>query len=176
MKRKNKPVRFNRLSCFFTFIVTIILLIVTCFGLFAFTLSSPHLMCFGTFFPPPHKMEQQARIQFPESATNIQYEIRETGTKGLEINCTIGIQFEMSPDDFDTFRASTLVDEFEFQQLLGNLFDYRMRLLNWAQPQNSIAGYNTVVPLSPNVSQWIFIDTNHPDSWVVYVISNEYRF
>lgn len=154
--------------------MTIILSIVSCFGLLLFAFTNPYLIYFGTFLPSNSHIEKLARIQFPDSATNITYKFEETGEL-VAPECTISLQFEMNPEDFETFSESTLIEDFEVVRLEhDDFFSNKMEDMSWLQPENSIAGYGYVPCCSPEIQQWIFIDSNDPDSWIVYVITNEY--
>lgn len=177
MKRKNKSTvgTTSTIAKYLAIIISSIgILVIICLGLLFFWLTNPYLLCFKTVFPSNLHVENLAKIQFPNSVTNITYEFEETGAIAAP-TCTIWLQFEMDSQDFDLFTETTLIEQFENTKLESeNSFDYRMEKMNWSQPENSLAGYGYIPCCSPEISQWIFIDTNDPNIWIVYVLTNEY--
>jgi hypothetical protein len=146
--------RLSRLGC-----------LVSCFYL---TFGNSNTICFNTPFPSYGNLEQTAIFAFPPSASHIEFSTNAFNRKG---GCTIWLQFEMAASDFDTLKASTLVEELTNVRLAGSPFERFSERMSWSQPLNSIAGHGFSGD-GIYTEQWIFIDINDPNRWVVYLITN----
>lgn len=170
MKPKRKPQRLDGGCCFFLVVAT---LVSSCGLLFVLFFGNPQLICFGTLLPSASNFEEFAQVQIPDSATNVSYKIKDTGALAAP-NCTMWLKFEMDSSDFQKFQLSTQIDNFETTFPENNRLDVYMRRENWSQPDNVLAGFAQIECCSPEINQWIFIDTGNSDTWTVYIITNEY--
>jgi hypothetical protein len=120
IKKKHEPNIWERAVIIRSILFPLMLLgcLVSCFYL---TFGNSNTICFNTPFPSYSNLEQTAFFSFPTSARDIEFTTNALNRKG---GCTIWVKFEMNASDFDTFKSSTLVEDFTNVRLEGSPFEH----------------------------------------------------
>jgi hypothetical protein len=169
-KSKRQPIIYSRKWLLIFVIGCAVLLYASLRGLGVLMLENSYTVCFRTPFPSDENVEKTAFFELPSSARNLVYDAYNANGA-----CRVWIKFEIDSEDLEVFQNSTLIENFETNRIIRDeSFKLSMQEKGWTQSTYSIAGSGNLNDYF-YTSQWIFIDTTNPSSFVVYIILRQER-
>ena len=152
------------------FVLVPFLIFVGILGTIAFSWGNSYSICFGTPFPSLESVEKGVFFELPDSANDIEYD---ANGKSRKNGCTAWVKFGMDSQEIESFKASTLIENFEENLLDEAAFLHYSQEKGWHQSEGTLAGYRAIQINDTYVSQWIFWEDHEANNYTVYIITNK---